>query len=83
MSEGGAVLLYKSGGKQASVKFNVGEDYRLIQTIGTGAYGVVCSAIHSPTGLFHRLCPHPSFALYKPIYLPELLGYGLSAAIAV
>ncbi|KWU46128.1 putative MAP kinase [Rhodotorula sp. JG-1b] len=30
-------------------KFEVGNDYKIIDVIGEGAYGVVCSAIHTPT----------------------------------
>jgi mitogen-activated protein kinase 1/3 len=31
-------------------RFNVGSQYRVCDVIGEGAYGVVCSAIHRPTG---------------------------------
>lgn len=31
-------------------RFNVGSRYRVCDVIGEGAYGVVCSAIHRPTG---------------------------------
>ncbi|KAK9765492.1 mitogen activated protein kinase [Basidiobolus ranarum] len=30
--------------------FNVGEQYELLSLVGEGAYGVVCSAIHKPSG---------------------------------
>ncbi|PLW18051.1 hypothetical protein PCANC_04721 [Puccinia coronata f. sp. avenae] len=32
------------------VRFNVGTKYHVMDVIGEGAYGVVCSAIHRPTG---------------------------------
>lgn len=32
------------------VQFNVGEAYDIIDVVGEGAYGVVCSAVHKPTG---------------------------------
>ncbi|CAG8465505.1 5725_t:CDS:2 [Paraglomus occultum] len=31
-------------------EFNVGSNYELLHVIGEGAYGVVCAAIHKPTG---------------------------------
>ena len=33
------------------VKFSVGTKYQVETVIGEGAYGVVCSAIHRPTGI--------------------------------
>ncbi|KAG5438366.1 hypothetical protein PCANB_002854 [Pneumocystis canis] len=33
-----------------SVQFNVSDDYKVLDVIGEGAYGVVCSAIHKPSG---------------------------------
>ncbi|CAJ0640435.1 2432_t:CDS:2 [Entrophospora sp. SA101] len=35
---------------QRKSNFNVGEDYEVIDAVGEGAYGVVCSALHKPTG---------------------------------
>ncbi len=32
------------------VRFNVGTDYSVLDVIGEGAYGVVVSAIHRPSG---------------------------------
>ncbi|KAH8916585.1 Pkinase-domain-containing protein [Atractiella rhizophila] len=32
------------------VRFNVGSKYHVMDVIGEGAYGVVCSAVHRPTG---------------------------------
>jgi len=32
------------------VRFNVGSKYQVMDVIGEGAYGVVCSAIHRPSG---------------------------------
>ncbi|KAL9940260.1 hypothetical protein V8E36_000965 [Tilletia maclaganii] len=33
-----------------TVCFNVGSQYKVCDVIGEGAYGIVCSAIHKPTG---------------------------------
>ncbi|CAO3616559.1 unnamed protein product [Mucor hiemalis] len=30
--------------------FNGGDQYDVIDIVGEGAYGVVCSAVHKPTG---------------------------------
>ncbi|KAI9141799.1 putative MAK2 protein [Paraphysoderma sedebokerense] len=38
------------GGKRDKTSFQVGEDYQLLDLIGEGAYGVVCSAIHKQSG---------------------------------
>ncbi|CAJ0639913.1 8463_t:CDS:2 [Entrophospora sp. SA101] len=35
---------------QRKLNFNVGENYDVIDAVGEGAYGVVCSAVHKPTG---------------------------------
>jgi len=48
--------------------FNVGPDYDLIDVVGEGAYGTVCSAIHRPTGekvAIKRITPfdHSMFCL--------------------
>ncbi|KAG8816030.1 MAP kinase Pmk1 [Serendipita sp. 399] len=32
------------------VRFNVGTQYQVLDVVGEGAYGIVCSAIHRPTG---------------------------------
>lgn len=32
------------------VVFNVGEQYEIQDVVGEGAYGVVCSAMHAPSG---------------------------------
>lgn len=50
------------------ISFNVGSRYRVCDVIGEGAYGVVCSAIHRPTGLkvaIKKIQPfeHQMFAL--------------------
>lgn len=50
------------------ISFNVGSRYRVCDVIGEGAYGVVCSAIHRPTGLkvaIKKITPfeHQMFAL--------------------
>ncbi|KAA1137724.1 MAP kinase Pmk1 [Puccinia graminis f. sp. tritici] len=37
-------------GEPRRVRFNVGSKYHVMDVIGEGAYGVVCSAIHRPTG---------------------------------
>lgn len=40
----------KSSGEPRRVRFNVGSKYHVMDVIGEGAYGVVCSAVHRPTG---------------------------------
>ncbi|ORZ38406.1 mitogen-activated protein kinase [Catenaria anguillulae PL171] len=37
-------------GRRDKTTFHVGDDYQLLDLIGEGAYGVVCSAIHKATG---------------------------------
>lgn len=32
------------------VRFNVGTQYQVLDVVGEGAYGIVCSAVHKPTG---------------------------------
>lgn len=32
------------------VRFNVGTQYQVLDVVGEGAYGIVCSAVHRPTG---------------------------------
>ncbi|KAF7794908.1 hypothetical protein EIP86_006051 [Pleurotus ostreatoroseus] len=32
------------------VRFNVGTNYQVLDVVGEGAYGIVCSAIHRPSG---------------------------------
>ncbi|CAG8536498.1 7920_t:CDS:2 [Paraglomus occultum] len=32
------------------LNFNVGENYEVLDVVGEGAYGVVCSAVHKPSG---------------------------------
>ncbi|KZV99730.1 mitogen-activated protein kinase [Exidia glandulosa HHB12029] len=32
------------------VRFNVGNQYQVLDVVGEGAYGIVCSAVHKPTG---------------------------------
>ncbi|CAE6441163.1 unnamed protein product [Rhizoctonia solani] len=32
------------------VRFNVGTQYQVLDVVGEGAYGIVCSAMHRPTG---------------------------------
>ncbi|RUS20111.1 kinase-like domain-containing protein [Endogone sp. FLAS-F59071] len=42
-----------SGSQQLNSRlknFNAGDQYEIIDVVGEGAYGVVCSAIHRPTG---------------------------------
>lgn len=39
----------KSEAHQNIISFNVGQNYKLLETIGTGAYGIVCSAIDKKT----------------------------------
>ena len=44
------VLLPRHGGHVTTVLFSVGTNYKLLEAIGTGAYGVVCSAVDKKTG---------------------------------
>lgn len=37
-------------GERRRIRFSVGDKYRVLEVIGEGAYGVVCSAIHRPSG---------------------------------
>ena len=52
-----AAAAVAAGSKKAApqeprrVKFSVGTKYQVETVIGEGAYGVVCSAIHRPTGI--------------------------------
>ncbi|RIB17943.1 kinase-like domain-containing protein [Gigaspora rosea] len=39
-----------SRNSQRKPTFNVGENYEVLDVVGEGAYGIVCSAIHKPTG---------------------------------
>jgi mitogen-activated protein kinase 1/3 len=32
------------------VRFNVGTQYQVLDVVGEGAYGIVCSAVHRPSG---------------------------------
>lgn len=36
-------------GKEARISFNVSDHYQVLEVVGEGAYGVVCSAIHKPS----------------------------------
>ncbi|CEH13969.1 mitogen-activated protein kinase [Ceraceosorus bombacis] len=40
----------KAAAPVRKVRFNVGSRYRVCDVIGEGAYGIVCSAIHRPSG---------------------------------
>ncbi|KAG1467804.1 hypothetical protein G6F56_004207 [Rhizopus delemar] len=49
-------------------QFNGGDQYEVIDVVGEGAYGVVCSAVHKPTGqtvAIKRILPfdHAMFCL--------------------
>ncbi|MDC6270776.1 mitogen-activated protein kinase [Acetobacter pasteurianus] len=35
---------------QRQVSFNVSDHYQILEIVGEGAYGIVCSAIHKPSG---------------------------------
>ncbi|CCE83843.1 Piso0_004433 [Millerozyma farinosa CBS 7064] len=37
------------GGLPRQISFNVSDHYQILEVVGEGAYGVVCSAIHKPT----------------------------------
>lgn len=39
-----------SAGRSRQVRFNVGSKYKIVDVVGEGAYGVVCSAVHRPSG---------------------------------
>jgi mitogen-activated protein kinase 1/3 len=50
------------------VRFNVGTNYQVLDVVGEGAYGVVCSAVHRPSGrkvAIKKIAPfdHSMFAL--------------------
>lgn len=34
----------------SSLRFNIGTQYQVLDVVGEGAYGIVCSALHRPTG---------------------------------
>ncbi|TIB70124.1 hypothetical protein E3P77_00111 [Wallemia ichthyophaga] len=42
--------LQQQQSQQRRIKFSVGTKYQVLDVIGEGAYGVVCSAIHRPSG---------------------------------
>ncbi|KWU46122.1 Pkinase-domain-containing protein [Rhodotorula sp. JG-1b] len=55
-------------GERRRIRFSVGDKYRVLEVIGEGAYGVVCSAIHRPSGqrvAIKKIAPfdHSMFAL--------------------
>ena len=37
-------------GGSRKISFNVSEQYEIQDVVGEGAYGVVCSALHKPSG---------------------------------
>ncbi|ODV63764.1 mitogen-activated protein kinase [Ascoidea rubescens DSM 1968] len=37
-------------GEPRQISFNVSDHYKIIEIVGEGAYGIVCSAIHKPSG---------------------------------
>ena len=39
-----------SSGGSRKISFNVSEQYDIQDVVGEGAYGVVCSALHKPSG---------------------------------
>jgi mitogen-activated protein kinase 1/3 len=39
-----------SSGGSRKISFNVSEQYDIQDVVGEGAYGVVCSAMHKPSG---------------------------------
>ncbi|KAF3035129.1 MAP kinase Pmk1 [Didymella heteroderae] len=39
-----------AGGSSRKISFNVSEQYDIQDVVGEGAYGVVCSALHKPSG---------------------------------
>ncbi|RKP23198.1 mitogen activated protein kinase [Syncephalis pseudoplumigaleata] len=43
-------MSHSSSTQQRLRSFNAGKDYEIIDIVGEGAYGVVCSAVHKPTG---------------------------------
>ena len=46
----------KNEAHQNIISFNVGQNYKLLETIGTGAYGIVCSAIDKKTSNYYFFC---------------------------
>ncbi|KAG0142534.1 hypothetical protein CROQUDRAFT_50146 [Cronartium quercuum f. sp. fusiforme G11] len=53
----------KSSAEPRRVRFNVGSKYHVMDVIGEGAYGVVCSAVHRPTGQKITPFDHSMFCL--------------------
>lgn len=64
--------------KQAfSVSFKLdGYPYQALETIGTGAYGVVCSAVNTSTGTKVRMCTYVLFVdfVYEVFFFLVLVG---------
>jgi mitogen-activated protein kinase 1/3 len=38
------------GSESRKISFNVSDHYQIIEVVGEGAYGIVCSAVHKPSG---------------------------------
>ncbi|KAF9511155.1 hypothetical protein BS47DRAFT_1377265 [Hydnum rufescens UP504] len=68
------------------VRFNVGTNYKVLDVIGEGAYGVVASALHRPTGrkvAIKKIAPfdHTMFAL-RTLRELKLLVYWSDAGVS-
>jgi len=50
-----ASSIQRTDGSDGYVTFAVGDRYNILEAIGTGAYGVVCSAIDAKTSKWHVL----------------------------
>ncbi|KAG2117230.1 kinase-like domain-containing protein [Suillus discolor] len=61
------------------VRFNVGTQYQVLDVVGEGAYGIVCSAVHRPSGrkvAIKKIAPfdHSMFCLrtLRELKLPQI-----------
>ncbi|KAF8334250.1 kinase-like domain-containing protein [Cantharellus anzutake] len=68
------------------VRFNVGSNYKVLDVIGEGAYGVVASAVHRPSGrkvAIKKIAPfdHTMFAL-RTLRELKLLVYWAEAGVS-
>lgn len=68
------------------VRFNVGSNYKVLEIIGEGAYGVVASAVHRPSGrkvAIKKIAPfdHTMFAL-RTLRELKLLVYWSDAGVS-
>jgi len=77
-------------GGSRKISFNVSEQYDIQDVVGEGAYGVVCSALHKPSGqkvAIKKITPFDHSMFWYVLYLVHffhfffiLRGVTLSAA---